>query len=70
MSEVFMLNDLLVAGGLNPAKTRLLHHKVGDLPVLDLWREDRALVDGYQCRQSDGAFDGATHIVALLRGSR
>lgn len=66
MGDVFMLNDLLAAGGLDPKRTRLLRHKVGDLPVLDLWRENRALLDGYQCRQNDGAFDGATHIVALL----
>ena len=66
MGDVFMLNDLLAAGGLDPAKTRLLRHKVGELPVLDLWREDGALLDGYQRRQNAGAFDGATRIVALL----
>ena len=66
MTELFSLNDLLAVGGVDPAKTRLLRHKVGDLPVLDLWREDRALIEGYQSRQNAGAFDGATHIVSLL----
>lgn len=66
MTELFTFNDLLAAGGADPAKTRLLRHKVFDLPVLDIWRADRALIEGYQCRQNAGAFDGATHIVSLL----
>lgn len=66
VTELFSFNDLLISGGVDPAKARLLRHKVGDLPVLDLWREDRALIEGYQSRQNAGAFDGATHVVSLL----
>ncbi|WP_436793480.1 GIY-YIG nuclease family protein [Actinospongicola halichondriae] len=60
------LNDLLLAGGVDPKGVLLLRHKVGTMPVLDIWRTDRPRVEGYQSRQLAGAFDRATHVACFL----
>lgn len=60
------LNDLLVAGGIDPAGVLMLRHKVGNLPVLEIWRTDRALIEAYQRRQRVGAFNRASYVACFL----
>ena len=54
MTELFSFNDLLFAGGVEPAGVMLLRHTGRNLPLLDIWRADRALIEAYQAHQRAG----------------
>lgn len=59
-------NDVLREGGVDPAKVKMLRHTVRGQQILEVWRADRALVEGYQCRQKPTFFDGVTHAACFL----
>ena len=59
-------NDVLRAGGAEPSRVKLLRHTVTGRQMLELWRADRSLVEGYQCRQKVGFFDGVDHAACFL----
>ena len=59
-------NDVLRAGGADPSRVKLLRHTVTGRQVLELWRADRPLVEGYQRRQRVGFFDGVDHAACFL----
>lgn len=59
-------NDLLLIGGVDPARTILLRHRVGRLDVLGIWRADRERLERYQSRQRPGCFDGADYVAVFL----
>lgn len=59
-------NDVLREGGVDPAKVKMLRHTVKGKQILEVWRADRALVEGYQSRQRPHFFDGVTHAACFL----
>jgi hypothetical protein len=63
---LFSFNDLLLAGGVDPAGVMLLRHTGRNLPLLDIWRADRARVEAYQAHQRAGDFANATHVACLI----
>ncbi|MGB8649289.1 MAG: GIY-YIG nuclease family protein [Mycobacteriales bacterium] len=65
-------NDILVAAGFDPKYVVLMRHRVKGAQIHDLWRVDRSLVEGYQCRQNAQCFgtggSKATHVACFLAG--
>lgn len=59
-------NDILQAGGVDPAKVKMLRHTVKGYQILEIWRSNRALAEEYQRRQGAGFFDRATHAACFL----
>lgn len=58
--------DVLREGDVEPSWVKLLRHTVKGKQILELWRADRPLVEGYQCRQKIGFFDGVSHAACFL----
>jgi hypothetical protein len=63
---VITFNDVLREGGVDPAKVKMLRHTVKRKQILEVWRADRALVEGYQCRQKPAFFNEVTHAACFL----
>lgn len=59
-------NDVLRERDVDPSRVKLLRHTVKGKQILELWRADRALVEGYQRRQKIGFFDGVSHAACFL----
>ena len=66
LDRVITFNDILHAGRSDPRRVKLLRHTVKGKQVLELWRADRALVEGYQRRQPIGFFEGVDHAACFL----
>lgn len=59
-------NEILLAGGVDASKVKMLKHSVKGVHILEVWRADRAQFEEYQRRQKVGFFDGVDYAACFL----